>query len=276
MSAIRAIDVGDREAWLAGFGGLVQLDHRAAQCTEWGHDLSAMSCGGGHASTSGWRQRSTPWTVLWICRPSRESPMFSCRHDPRSAVPFRTVEIPYEQDHVPGYLISPSGPLQSRPTVMVQGGIDAFSEEMSFKLGEVLVRRGYTVLLPDGPGQGESKRRGIGTRADYEVAVTAFIDFLVNRDEVDPRRIALVGSSMEATSRPRRGLRTEAGCSCRLGCLFMGCLQYPRGMTADVESIRPWPRLPSTPSRNSWRRLGLQSGGGRKPDPHTFPRSARR
>jgi hypothetical protein len=39
MSAIRDLEVGDREAWLAAFSGLAsELDHRAGQCAEQGHD----------------------------------------------------------------------------------------------------------------------------------------------------------------------------------------------------------------------------------------------
>ncbi len=198
MSAIRTLDVGDREAWLAAFSGLAsELDHRASECAERGHDRSAIEL---------WRRACIYFRMATTFHAMDGVVELPAMHESRRCFHaamtldqryrFEMVEIPYEQNDLPGYLVSPSGPLHSRPTVMIQGGIDAFSEEMWFKLGEALVRRGYTVLLPDGPGQGESKRRRIGSRADYEVAVTAFIDFLVNRDEVDPERIALVGSSM--------------------------------------------------------------------------------
>ncbi len=198
MSAIRGLEVGDREAWLVAFSGLAsELDQRASGCDEQGHGLSAIEL---------WRRAAIYFRMattfhamdgiveLPAMQESRRCFQAAMTRDPRYR--FETVEIPYEQYTLPGYLISPSGPPRPRPTVVVQGGIDAFSEEMWFKLGEALVRRGYAILLPDGPGQGESKRRGIGTRSDYEVAVTAFIDFLVNQDEVDSERIALVGSSM--------------------------------------------------------------------------------
>ena len=198
MSAIRDLEVGDREAWLAAFSSMASdLDHQAEQCAEQGHDLSAIEL---------WRRACIYFRMATTFHAMDGVVELPAMHESRRCFQaamtldqrygFEAVEIPYEQNMLPGYVISPSGPPRSRPTVVVQGGIDAFSEEMWFKLGEALVRRGYTVLLPDGPGQGESKRRRIGTRADYEVAITAFIDFLEHRDEVDPERIALVGSSM--------------------------------------------------------------------------------
>jgi hypothetical protein len=43
MSAVRTLEVGDREAWLAPFSGMAsELDHRAAECAERGHDRSAI------------------------------------------------------------------------------------------------------------------------------------------------------------------------------------------------------------------------------------------
>ena len=198
MSAIRDLEVGDREAWLTAFSSMAgELDRRAAQCAKRGHGLSAVELW--RRSCIYFRMATTFHAMDGVVElpamyESRRCFQAAMSLDPRYR--FEVVEIPYEQTVLPGYLISPSGQIQSRPTAVVQGGIDAFSEEMWFKLGEALVRRGYTVLLPDGPGQGESKRRGIGTRADYEVAIASFVDFLEHRDEVDPARIALVGSSM--------------------------------------------------------------------------------
>ena len=256
MSAIRTLDVGDREAWLAAFSGLAsELDHRASECAERGHDRSAIEL---------WRRACIYFRMATTFHAMDGVVELPAMHESRRCFHaamtldqryrFEMVEIPYEQNDLPGYLVSPSGPLHSRPTVMIQGGIDAFSEEMWFKLGEALVRRGYTVLLPDGPGQGESKRRRIGSRADYEVAVTAFIDFLVNRDEVDPERIALVGSSMGGSSqlavRPSRG-----GWQPRSpGVPSTASRRCHKGTTAGAESIRRWRCSPSTPSRSSLRR----------------------
>ena len=43
MSAIRDLEVGDREGWLAAFSSLAsELDCQAAQSAEQGHDLSAI------------------------------------------------------------------------------------------------------------------------------------------------------------------------------------------------------------------------------------------
>jgi pimeloyl-ACP methyl ester carboxylesterase len=90
-----------------------------------------------------------------------------------------------------------TGPPDDRgPAVIVSGGIDAFSEEMYLKVGVALSDRGYTALLIDGPGQGESRRRGIHGRPDYETAAAAAVDYLLERPDVDPDRIGFIGSSL--------------------------------------------------------------------------------
>jgi alpha-beta hydrolase superfamily lysophospholipase len=109
---------------------------------------------------------------------------------------FEQVEIPYGVHTIPGYFLAPRREVIPAPTVIVLGGIDAFAEEMYYKIGAALLARGYNVLLPDGPGQGESRRRRIPARADYEVAISAMVDGLVDRPDVDADRVALIGSSM--------------------------------------------------------------------------------
>jgi dipeptidyl aminopeptidase/acylaminoacyl peptidase len=52
------------------------------------------------------------------------------------------------------------------------------------------------LIIIEGPGQAESNVNGIKLEADnYERAVSAVVDYLETRDEVDPDRIALLGVS---------------------------------------------------------------------------------
>ncbi|HEY3352709.1 MAG TPA: alpha/beta fold hydrolase, partial [Polyangia bacterium] len=63
-----------------------------------------------------------------------------------------------------------------------------------FHAGWAALRRGYHVLLFEGPGQsGAVNERGLRFRPDYEVPVRAAIDFVAGRPDVDPERIALLG-----------------------------------------------------------------------------------
>ena len=58
----------------------------------------------------------------------------------------------------------------------------------------------------DGPGQGGTLRRhGVPTRHDYEVPIGRCIDWLVARDDIDPARIAVCGSSLGGYYAARAG-----------------------------------------------------------------------
>ena len=57
------------------------------------------------------------------------------------------------------------------------------------------MRRGYTVLTVDLPGQGINPKQGLFLRAKMDVAIQAVVDYALTRPEVDPDRLALFGFS---------------------------------------------------------------------------------
>jgi pimeloyl-ACP methyl ester carboxylesterase len=66
------------------------------------------------------------------------------------------------------------------------------------------IRRGYNYLGFDGPGQGRNLiRDGILIRPDWENVVSPVIDFALERPEIDPERIVLVGWSFGGFLAPR-------------------------------------------------------------------------
>jgi dipeptidyl aminopeptidase/acylaminoacyl peptidase len=122
-------------------------------------------------------------------------------------LPGEVVEIPYEDGKtLPAYFIkSPVGGEQ-QPVLISFGGLDSFKDELWFMTGRGAVQRGIAVLLVDGPGQGGALRRqGIVSRYDYEVPVGKCIDWLEKRSDVDPKRIAVSGSSMGGYYAARAG-----------------------------------------------------------------------
>ena len=75
-------------------------------------------------------------------------------------------------------------------------------QEIYFANAAAALRRGYNVLVFDGPGQGECLiKHGLYMRPDWEKVITPTIDFLTARPDVDAKRIALFGESWEATWR---------------------------------------------------------------------------
>jgi dipeptidyl aminopeptidase/acylaminoacyl peptidase len=115
------------------------------------------------------------------------------------------VEVPFEGTALPAYLVhARPGPGRRPPVVVYFDGLD-ITKEMCFLRGATdLVRRGVSVLLVDGPGNGESIRfRGLPLRSDSERAGSAAIDFLEARGDVDGSRVGVLGISLGGYYAPR-------------------------------------------------------------------------
>jgi dipeptidyl aminopeptidase/acylaminoacyl peptidase len=110
------------------------------------------------------------------------------------------VEIPFEHGkRLVGNLRRPAG--GPAPLVLLIPGLDSTKEEF---LGweDVFLARGLATFSLDGPGQGET---GLSTSIypDYEVAVTATLDALAGRDDVDLGRVGAAGVSLGGYYAPR-------------------------------------------------------------------------
>ena len=111
---------------------------------------------------------------------------------------FEALKFPYEGTELPGYLITPDKTATRRPTFLCFTGFDGSSEEVFFWAGVAAIERGYNVALFDGPGHRAVLHEDpkMVFRPDYNVPVSAFIDYLTTRtDVVDPDQIALCGCS---------------------------------------------------------------------------------
>ena len=89
-----------------------------------------------------------------------------------------------------------------RPAVVVLlPGLDSTKEEF-FNWENVFLKRGLATVSLDGPGQGET---GYNThiRADYEVAVSALLDTLEGRKDIDTKRVGCAGVSLGGYYGPR-------------------------------------------------------------------------
>jgi dienelactone hydrolase len=88
------------------------------------------------------------------------------------------------------------------PLVLLVPGLDSTKEE--FLLWEdVHLRRGMATLSLDGPGQGEGGYGEGRMRPDYEAAVTAVLDHLAGRDDLDLARVGAIGISLGGHYAPR-------------------------------------------------------------------------
>ena len=110
------------------------------------------------------------------------------------------VEVPFEGVTMVGNLRRP--PAVARPPlVLLVPGLDSAKEEF-FHWENVFLARGLATLSLDGPGQGET---GYATRIrpDYEVAVTAVLDALGRRGDLDLARVGAAGVSLGGYYAPR-------------------------------------------------------------------------
>ena len=109
--------------------------------------------------------------------------------------PLERVEIPFEGSYIQClYHMIPGKP--KAPACLFLPGMDMCKETGIDPANNPFIKRGFHVLVIDGPGQGMSNIRGIKiTKDSYERAASACIDWLLQRPEVDGDRIASIGFS---------------------------------------------------------------------------------
>ncbi len=111
--------------------------------------------------------------------------------------PFERVRIPYGHSWLPGYLLKPDNRPVRRPTIILNNGEDAQNITLYCYGGAAAIDRGYNALIFEGPGQGSMLfERQVPFRYDWENVITPIVDYLRERPDVDPGRIALNGSSL--------------------------------------------------------------------------------
>jgi len=127
---------------------------------------------------------------------------------PHLAPPAERLEIPYEGVILPGNLRRPGG--ATRPSlVLILPGLESTKEEFTL-FEEDFLSRGMATFTYDGPGQGEVWPR-LRMRHDHEGSVSAVLDALGRRTDIDAERVGTVGVSMGGYFSMR-----AAGCEPRL------------------------------------------------------------
>ncbi len=105
----------------------------------------------------------------------------------------KRLEIPFEGAQMVGSLRRPPG-IDRYPLVLLLPGLDSTKEEF-FYWENVFLKRGMATLSLEGPGQGECGYY-LPLRPDYEVAVSAALDWLETRVDFHPDGIGIAGVSL--------------------------------------------------------------------------------
>lgn len=115
----------------------------------------------------------------------------------------RRVEFPYADStlsavFVPGWGEGP------RPCMIFCNGLDSTKEMILLTLRDRFAKRGISCLMIDQPGVGEALRlNDLHAVHDTERWASAAVDYLETRDDVDPKRIGMMGWSMGGYYAPR-------------------------------------------------------------------------
>ena len=195
--AASRIDEKDLESWVHEWSALAaRVEAEGATAIQKGHWVSARD-----AYLRAYTYYRTATLCLRVADPRFRTTwqtMRSCFR--RSAElfdpPIEPVEIPYEGSALPAYFVRGGAADEMRPTVIVIGGGETFCEELYFWGGAAAAQRGYNALLVDMPGQGATAFEGMHHRYDVEVPMGAVLDYLEDRPDVDPNRVAAYGLSL--------------------------------------------------------------------------------
>jgi len=164
--------------------------------------------------------------------------------------PAERLSIPFDGVDMPGWFVpaADSAPGEVRPAVVVVNGYDGTLPENHFGIGLAAVERGYHVVLFDGPGQGALLvHRSIPMIAEWERVVTAVVDVVIERGDVDPERIVLHGWSLGGHLAPRAATAEHRLAAVVADPALWGILDGMRALVAVLGSPELAAGLPDLP-----------------------------
>jgi len=118
-------------------------------------------------------------------------------------VRYEYFSAPYENGRLRALYLPVRAGSEKKPLVMAVGGYDSILEEKYAVIGKAALDRGYSVLIYEGPGQGEPLRKyGLKFTPQWEKPTSAVLDeFLHTHNK--PSKIVLFGMSMGGYLAPR-------------------------------------------------------------------------
>jgi dienelactone hydrolase len=110
------------------------------------------------------------------------------------------VEIGHADEAVAGYFIPGANGGRKRPAVICVNGEGEPKDGHLFRIAVRALGRGLSLLLVDLPSQLANARRSLGAgRYEVEAAISACVDYLLTRGDVDGKRIVIYGDGLGAS-----------------------------------------------------------------------------
>jgi dienelactone hydrolase len=118
-------------------------------------------------------------------------------------VRYERIAVPYGAGSLRALYFPGPRRAETKPLIMMVGGFDSILEEKYPVFVEAALKRGYSVLTYEGPGQGEPLRKyGLKYTAEWEKPNTAVLDEFLHT-HAKPSKIVLIGMSMGGYFAPR-------------------------------------------------------------------------
>lgn len=197
LSAVSAVPKGDHEAWFDAWYGLAEralaIADRAAAAS---HRVSAAAA---YLRASAYFGIAVN-AVSALAETDRLAPTFAKQRESwngfiaHTEVSVNEVSIPYENGHLPGWYFRAEKPT-GRVLVAVNGSDGSWASVWASCTAEAL-RRGYDVLMFDGPGQqSQLFEDGVPFRYDWEHVLTPVFDFVAGIEGVSDAKVSVYGIS---------------------------------------------------------------------------------
>ncbi|WP_368496265.1 alpha/beta hydrolase family protein [Herbiconiux sp. A18JL235] len=205
LAATAGIRKGDHEGWFVAWASLGdRVSAIADEAAAAGHRVSAADS---YLRASHYYAVAVN-AVSSLPDSSRLGPTFSRQRETWNSFVdnapelVERVEIPYETETLPGFLFR--SPAPSGATLVAVNGSDGSLASLWASCVSPALRRGYSVLVFDGPGQqSQLFDRNVPFRPDWENVLTPVYDFVSQQQGVDPSRVALYGISQGGYWVPR-------------------------------------------------------------------------
>ena len=207
FAAVSQITDGDYDSWYDAFVALGERVQRIAE--------SSAAAGNSISAREAWLRASGYYGQAYFFTYGTKQPdrivatwerhracfdQFAALLQPAA----EPVAIPYENTTLPGYVLRVDATDAPRPWLVMNNGSDGTATDMWAQGAAAGLRRGYNVLIFDGPGQGAALwRQQLYFRPDWEAVITPIVDWLLERPDVDPEKLVLLGVSQAGYWVPR-------------------------------------------------------------------------